>query len=237
MGGVAEDRTELATPTILSPAESLCLGRCHVSHHVARDTVVLMFGSSKPSTNGMLGYDLNHDEFIRPKVKGCLPESRLCCASAFLPNQGAIWVHSGWSTHPAVDGPIDAHTDTQSCLLHLAPSLSFPRPFTLQASPRPARPITDEQAIAARRRGFLGHLGTHMLIMNLFQQDNPRESAREWLINQGPWSEQQALVLHMVAEGHLVIRQGDDESDDADDDDDEDYEENDNDDPEAAEVA
>jgi hypothetical protein len=40
----------------LSPTESLCLGRCHVGHCIAPDTVILAFGSGRPSTNGVLAF-------------------------------------------------------------------------------------------------------------------------------------------------------------------------------------
>lgn len=149
----------------LSPAESLCLGRCHAAHRVSRDTVMLVFGSSKPSSNGVLGYDLSCDEFRRPRVTGSLPQGRLCFASAFLPNQSAIWVHSGWSTQ--FDGVIDDTVSTNMALLQLAPSLSLSNPFRLQClppttlipPPAPVPPVTDEQVLRARRQRFFGHAG------------------------------------------------------------------------------
>eukprot|EP00977_Amphora_coffeiformis_P013676 scaffold3642_cov182-Amphora_coffeaeformis.AAC.3 len=217
----AEGETQVTSASRLSPADSLCLGRCHASHLVARDTVMLVFGSSKPSSNGVVAYDLCCNEFRKPRVTGCLPEGRLCFASAFLPEQGAIWVHSGWSTQ--LDRAIDRHTDTNMALVQLAPQLVLPHPFGLQASPLPAQPVTDEQVVRARRQRYPGQAGMQQMILNLFAQPDPRVAANEWLINQGPWSEQQAILLHMVAQGHMVMRQvnGDDDSDDDDDDDDE----------------
>jgi hypothetical protein len=51
----------------LSPAETLCLGRCHNCIKISRDTVLLLFGSGRPSTNGMIAYDLTTDIFFRQK--------------------------------------------------------------------------------------------------------------------------------------------------------------------------
>jgi hypothetical protein len=51
----------------LSPAETLCLGRCHNCTKISRDTVLLLFGSGRPSTNGMIAYDLTTDTFFRQK--------------------------------------------------------------------------------------------------------------------------------------------------------------------------
>ena len=45
-----------------------------------------------------------------------------------------------------------------------------------------------------------------MLVMALFEEDNPQEAAQEWLENRGPWSEQQAIVLQMIADGHVQMR-------------------------------
>lgn len=56
-----------------------------------------------------------------------------------------------------------------------------------------------------------------MLIRALFEEDNPQEAAQEWLENRGPWSEQQAIVLQMIADGHVqmrILNVDDDDSDD-----------------------
>jgi hypothetical protein len=49
-------RIAQASSEALSPAESLCLERCHVAHCVSPDVVLLAFGSSRPSTNGVLAF-------------------------------------------------------------------------------------------------------------------------------------------------------------------------------------
>ena len=195
--------TEISA-TRLSPVESLCLGRCHAGHHVARDTVMLVFGSTKPSSNNVIGYDLRLDVFRRPRVTGCLPEGRLCFASAFLPRQGCIWIHSGWSTR--LDGTIDESIDTNMVLLELAPYISS-HPFLPQASPRPASPVTNEQVLAHRRREFNLDRGIiQRALLELLQEEHPAEQvANEW------W-------------GHLIVRQG---VAHADSDEDDDIEEND----------
>ena len=224
-------------PNRLSAAESLCLGRCHAAHQVSRDTVMLVFGSSKPSSNGILGYDLSCDEFRRPRVTGCLPQGRLCFASAFLPRLGAIIVHSGWSTQ--VDGVIDDGTDTNMALLQLAPAThrrdtlrNQCLPSAVAPDPVPAPPVTDEHVRTARQQRFFGHVGMQMLVMSLFEEGDPQQAAQEWLENRGPWSEPQTIVLQMIADGHVqmrVVNQDDSDSEIDLDEDDNDGEENDDD--------
>ena len=51
----------------LSPAETLCLGRCHNCVKISRDTVLLFFGNGRPSTNKVIAYDLKTDTFICQK--------------------------------------------------------------------------------------------------------------------------------------------------------------------------
>lgn len=161
----------------LSAAESLCLGRCHAAHHVARDSVVLVFGSSKPSTNGILGYDLSHDEFRRPRVQGTIPAPRLCFASAFLPQQNAIWVHSGWSTQHG--GVLHHAQDTCMALLQLVPSTgeSSSEERGIAALARSAKPVSNHEARLARRRrmsmGMRG--GVFGLLVALSQRPDPTE--------------------------------------------------------------
>lgn len=82
---------------VLSQAESLCLGRCHNAMKISPDAVLLMFGSGRPSTNGLLGYDLAKDVFIRPNVFGPLPLPRFTGTASFLETEGYILVHGGFN--------------------------------------------------------------------------------------------------------------------------------------------
>mmetsp|Transcript_27686 Transcript_27686/g.33681 ORF Transcript_27686/g.33681 Transcript_27686/m.33681 type:complete len:512 (-) Transcript_27686:25-1560(-) len=54
--------------TVLNLDEKLCLGRCHVGVKTSPDTVLLFSGGGHPSTNGVLGYELATDTWIRPRV-------------------------------------------------------------------------------------------------------------------------------------------------------------------------
>ena len=83
----------------LTPAESLCLGRCHNGMMISPDTVLLMFGGGRINTNGVLGYDLSIDTFIRPTVFGTLPLPRFTGIAEYLAEEGYIFVHGGFNTN------------------------------------------------------------------------------------------------------------------------------------------
>ena len=85
-------------PQRLTPAEALCFGRCHSSFRVSRDKVLLLFGSGRPSTNGILGYNLAGDVFCRPKAIGNRPLPRFTCASVYLEEYAYIFLHGGFSS-------------------------------------------------------------------------------------------------------------------------------------------
>jgi len=164
------------SPTHLSPAETLCLGRSHAAHHVTKDTVVFLFGSSKPSSNSTLVYNLRHDVFMRPRVQGGLPAPRLFCASAYLPKYRAIYATGGWSTQR--NGPVESHSKT--VILQMVPGIEggestvsgkFYATFDLAAPQResdsrypalgswhgseiknPASPVSDLQVLESRRQ-------------------------------------------------------------------------------------
>ena len=106
----------------LSPTESLCLGRCHNGLKVAPDTVLLMFGGGRTNTNGVLGYDLRTDTFLRPNVTGPLPMPRFTGIASFLDTEGYVFVHGGYNSNQSAGCIKDIN------LLDLAPFLK--RPFT-----------------------------------------------------------------------------------------------------------
>jgi hypothetical protein len=103
-------------PQRLSRAEALSMGRCHNAIHVAPDTVVFVFGAGRPSTNGVLGYDLATDSFVRPRVQGPLPRPRHSGVAVFLPNEGYLLVHGGYTMQ------LGSSVEDMG-LLDLAPSL------------------------------------------------------------------------------------------------------------------
>lgn len=107
------------SPTQLSPSEALCLGRFHAAHQVTKDTVVFLFGSSTPSSNSLIAYNLCHDTFFRPNVQGGLPSPRLLCASVYVPKFRSIFLTGGWSTQN--DGPVERSSKT--IILQLVPAV------------------------------------------------------------------------------------------------------------------
>ena len=119
-----------------------------------------------------------------------------------------------------MDGVIDDGTDTNMALLQLAPARRDTLrnqclPSAVAPDPVPAPPVTDEHVRAARQQRFFGHVGMQMLVMSLFEEGDPQQAAREWLENRGPWSEQQTIILQMIADGHVQMRMvnHDDDSD------------------------
>jgi hypothetical protein len=185
-----------------------------------------MFGSCRPSTNGILAYNLRTDTFFRPRVQGCLPAPRFTFASAYLPKQAAIWVHSGWSTQ--ADAPLEPLTSTSMALLDLSPMLEKTEPtahagFTRNARAQASQPVTDEHVHAARRLGDgPDPAAVQQLLVSLMEDANPRETAARLLLRDGDeWDVQQTIMLQMVASGQLTLRGG--ESDDDDDSEDEDF--------------
>lgn len=81
----------------LSPLEALNLGRCHNGLKVSPDSALLLFGSGRPNTNAVLGYNLKTDEFIRPNVSGPLPVARFTGVAAVL-GEGYIFCHGGFNS-------------------------------------------------------------------------------------------------------------------------------------------
>ena len=128
----------------LSPAQALCLGRCHNSIKAAPDTALLMFGGGRVNTNGVLGYDLRMNKFFQPEVSGALPMPRFTGIASYLDTEGYVFVHGGFNT--AESGSIQDIT-----LLDVAPYMS--RDFTsldIDTQRTSFGPISDEEATVAR---------------------------------------------------------------------------------------
>jgi hypothetical protein len=125
----------------LSPAERLVLGRCHVGHKVSPDTALFAFGSGRPSTNGLIAYNLANDAFFRPNVRGPGPIPRFTCASAFLERRGYLFVHGGYATQQGTS--VD---DMQ--VLNLAPALCRNDPtFAVNPQAQNYPILTDAEAV------------------------------------------------------------------------------------------
>ena len=147
---------------LLSPTESLCLGRCHNGMKIAPDTVLFMFGSGHPNTNGVLGYDLSTDSFIRPTVNGPLPMPRFTGVASFLDIEGYVFVHGGYSTGAGAIKDI--------YLLDLAPHLN--RNFTsldVDTNRRSNRAVesSDRDEIADRLEGG----GSNAILSRILMQN------------------------------------------------------------------
>jgi hypothetical protein len=93
----SETARDIENNTFLTPAEQLCLGRCHSSCKISADKVVLFYGSGKPSTNGLIAFDLSSDAFHRPIINGALPAPRFTGVAVGL-DEGYILTHGGYST-------------------------------------------------------------------------------------------------------------------------------------------
>jgi hypothetical protein len=81
----------------LSPAEQLSVGRGHSCCKISADKVVLFHGSGRPSTNGLIAFDLDTNTFHRPSVNGPLPKPRFTGVAVCL-EEGFILTHGGYST-------------------------------------------------------------------------------------------------------------------------------------------
>jgi hypothetical protein len=143
----------------LSDVEKLCLGRCHLGFKVGPDTVVFAFGSGRPSTNGVLGFNLMTNSFIRTQqAKGSkLPPPRFSCAGVVFGEYNSyMLVHGGYSTQ-------EGRAIGNMAILDLAPAVR--RPFTalpnnteLQGYP-PVRQedVSRHSMFGGHHFGFAGH--------------------------------------------------------------------------------
>ena len=138
----------------MSPAEKLTLGRCHGAYRVSPDTILLAFGSGRPTTKSVLGYNLYRDELFRTAVRGPLPRARFTFASVFLESLGYLVFHGGFSTQERSE----ALSDT--CVLDLAPGMQRRqfRSWPLEAMPQSYPVVTDEHAMALGINGGAGVL-------------------------------------------------------------------------------
>ncbi|KAG7367608.1 galactose oxidase [Nitzschia inconspicua] len=127
----------------LSPAENLCLGRCHSNFKISADRVLLLFGSGAPSTNGLIAFDLKDNVFHRPAITGIIPKPRFTGVAVGL-EEGYILTHGGYCTQES-----DAIGEWD--VLDVAPALK--RGFgslPIDNTREPHEVITDAQAQAGR---------------------------------------------------------------------------------------
>eukprot|EP00980_Cylindrotheca_fusiformis_P028125 scaffold22582_cov194-Cylindrotheca_fusiformis.AAC.3 len=111
------NRNEDNDQTRLSPAESLCLGRCHHGIKVSPDTAILLFGSGRPSTNGLIAYNLREDAFQRPRITGPLPTPSFSGVATYLETEGYLFTHGGYVSQ-------ESYCIHDISILDLAPDLN-----------------------------------------------------------------------------------------------------------------
>jgi hypothetical protein len=192
----------------LSSAESLCLGRCHHGIKVTPDTAILLFGSGRPSTNGVIGYDLLTDTFLWPNITGSLPKPRFSGVATYLETEGYLFAHGGYTSQES-----DCIDDMS--ILDLAPYLD--RDFEalpVDSHRRSHREINDEDAERGRLNRFGGNaLEQHQFMAQILAMTRGEEvsveEVEDFLSNQG--------TIRIGNDGVIMIRQSDESDDDSDD--------------------
>lgn len=184
----------------LSAAERLCFGRCHHGVKISMDMALLVFGSGRPSTNGMIGYNLPTETFVRPAVSGPLPRPRFTGISSFLEEDGYIFFHGGFCSQES-----DSMSDID--ILDLAPGLG--RAFhglTVDPNRRSYRPITHVQSTTDPNREF------HSMLSLLTEADEEARSsiAAQMLrrMNNGDatFSDPALRFMRMIVDGAVLFR-------------------------------
>lgn len=211
-----EEEDNSGKPNELSPGECLVLGRCHVGVRISRDMVLLVFGSGRPTTNGLLAYNLATDKFHRPAIGGPIPVPRFTAAAVVL-KDGWLLVHGGYTTQ--VDG-----TRGDTVLLDLAPGIR--RSFSYLPEGNAGDTLTyraiGNDDVQRRGHNIDNDIGDMLFQLSATAREERREVANHMLrevLNGGGMGGRAALILSMVANGNAVI--GQDDTDDDDDDDDE----------------
>jgi len=201
-GEAAPSNQESRPSPQISPAESLNLGRCHSGIRVSFDTVLFTFGSGRPSTNGILGYDLRTDSFLHPKIQGPLPRPRFTGISVFLEADGYLFVHGGYSSQGG-----DAVGDMS--VLDLAPALerTFDK-LPTETNARSYGQVRDDEAVQGRENRESRLLQRMILSLNEAEQDERRVVARNMLgqmLAVGGAHSRGFMLLNMIANGSAVL--------------------------------
>ena len=225
----------------LAPAETLCLGRCHNCIKISRDTVLLLFGSGRPSTNGMIAYDLTTDTFFRQKQNQQQQSDNAAAAfTAAVPRRLAgigdnagVYVQgilpkprfTGIAAFLEEDGYIITHggycsqdNDTIGTmdLLDLAPSFRRSKFDGLPIDDRRVTygEVTNIQAQQTRRNPEAALQQMLETLMNTPREDH-QTVAREMLVqmNSGeyPSNGHSLLLMSMIANGNVPLFRSNDE--------------------------
>lgn len=234
------DSTESSSK--LSPSETLCLGRCHHGIKISRDTVLLLFGSGRPSTNGVLAYDLKSDAFFRHEkisqhpsysstngsevcVKGFFPKPRFTGVAEFLEEDGYIITHGGYCSQ-------ETNTIGEIDVLDLAPAFrgrsGHPLSFDgLAIDDRRVSygKVTNVQADGGRQDPDAALQQMWQTLMNT-PSTQRQVIANVWLDqmhrDELPSNEHSLFLMTMIANGSTVLAGDDDDPDKE-----EDYDDND----------
>lgn len=214
----------------LSPSQTLCLGRCHHGIKISRDTALFVFGSGRPSTNGLLAYNLRTDDFFWHQpwsqndnnsgavhITGILPKPRFTGVAAFLEEDGYIVTHGGYCSqdHDTI-GMID--------VLDLGPG--YRRRINGSSAPFNGLAIderrisygevTDSAAEQGRQDPNAAIQRMVQTLMNTPARE--RQGVAQVMLNEmirgeRPQSEQTLLFMSMIANGSALFMGDDDEED------------------------
>jgi hypothetical protein len=212
----------------LTTLDALCLGRCHHGFKLSPDKAMFLFGSGRPSTNGLVTYDLKIDEFIKPGpvIFGIIPKPRFTGVAVYLEEEGYVLAQGGFCSQHS-----EAHQ--QFDVLDLAPGRRCEQFNKMERDRRrrsfPA--VTDNDLQNGRRDP--NHIFQTMLdTLMETEQDQRQDVARQFLGQLDPnvMGGRGELILQMIANGVAVMQNDDEDGDsddqemvDYDDDDDEDY--------------
>lgn len=205
-----QDESDNNNGNVLTQVEALCLGRCHHGIKISSDNVILIFGSGRPSTNGMVVYELATDTFSKPgpAASGILPTPRFTGVAAYL-EEGYVLCHGGYCTQES-----EAHGEMD--VLDLAPGRrrGFER-LPVDRNRRSYEPVTEGQL---RRGGVNGDAAFQAMLGTLMETDvDQRQDVARQLLGQmaGPAMAggRGMMLLQMIANGNAVIRGADEAND------------------------
>jgi len=216
-GDSNENNESNSVDTKLTPSQTLCLGRCHNGIKISRDTALFLFGSGRPSTNGLLAYDLKTDNFFRQQqfrqqlningavhVKGILPKPRFTGVAAFLEEDGYIITHGGYcSQDNDTIGTIDVLDLAPGFRGRLNPLSKFDG-LSIDERRVSYGEVTDSQAERGRQDPNAAMQGMLEALVNTPSGERPaiaRGMLNEMRRGQRPWNEQTLLFMTMIANG------------------------------------
>ena len=213
----------------LSPSESLCLGRCHNGVKISRDTVLLFFGSGRPSTNGVLAYNLKSDTFFQQQphsssmsgavdVKGILPKPRFTAIAEYLEKDGYIITHGGYCSqdHETI-GTMDVLDLAPGSRWRINPSHGF-NGLAIDDRRVSYEEVTDLQAEEGQRDPNAALQEMLQTLTNT--PNNERQAVARLMMNEmrsgeRPSNRQTLLLMTLIANGSSLIIGDDTESEDS----------------------